>query len=324
MKILIDCAGGDKAYSAPIEGAKLASKDFDAEIILIGNEENMKKTCNDFKIIASENDISNEDKGIEVIKKKKSSSMVQGMMMVKNGEVDAFVSAGNTGAMVAGATLFAGRLEGILRPALAPLLPTRKGVMMLIDGGANLECRPEFLYQFGVMGAVYMKNVEKIFRPKVGLLNVGVEEGKGLENIKDAYALLNKPNENFEFVGNIEGRDFVDGICDVLVAEGFAGNVMLKSVEGVGSFVKSELKEAIYGSTMGKLGGLLLKKQFMAFMDKLDYTKYGGAPLLGVNGAVIKAHGSSNATAFYHAIRQAVGFVESNVNSNILNGIKKP
>lgn len=317
MKILIDCAGGDRAYTAPIEGAKLASKDFNAEIILIGNEEKIKKTCDSFEMIASEDDIANEDKGIEVIKKKKSSSMVKGMMMVKNGEVDAFVSAGNTGAMVAGATLFVGRLEGILRPALAPMLPTQKGVMMLIDGGANLECKPEFLEQFGMMGAVYMKNVEKKNSPKVGLLNVGAEEGKGLETIKEAYELLSKPNDAFEFIGNVEGRDFVDGVCDVLVAEGFAGNVMLKSIEGVGGFVKTELKEAIYGSAIGKIGGLLLKKQFKAFMDKLDYTKYGGAPLLGVNGAVIKAHGSSNAVAFYHAIRQAVEFVGSGVNAEI-------
>jgi len=341
MKILIDCMGGDKAPHAPIEGAIRASKEFGAEISFIGNPGEIKKYIPDgFEIIASQDDITNDDK-IEAVKKKKNSSMVLGMKAIKSGEFDAFVSAGNSGALVASATLYAGRLPGVLRPALAPILPTETGCFMLIDAGANLECKPEFLVQFGLMGTVYMQNVQGIERPKVGLLNVGAEEGKGGNLLNEAFRLLEQTPPSaygghlplageasarliYEFVGNVEPRDFPKGVCDVLVAEGFAGNVMLKSIEGMGLFIKDNLKEAIFGSILSKIGALFMKKSLTGLMNKMDYSQYGGAPMLGVNGAVIKAHGSSNGTAFYHAVRQAVGFVGSGVNEKIEERLSKP
>lgn len=348
MRVVIDCSGGDRAPEAPIEGAMLAQKDFGADIIFVGNENEIRKHAGDgARIIASEDDITNEDKALDAVKRKKNSSMVLGLKMVKDGEADAFVSAGNTGALVAASTLYVGRLKGVLRPSLATLLPTKKGAMMLIDAGANLECKPEFLKQFGVMGAIYMKKVHNINLPKVGILNIGAEAEKGLDNIKEAAKLLEKGNHpvafgttppmegnfkgaglprrfalrndevGYEFAGNVEARDFADGAIDVLVSEGFSGNVMLKSVEGAASFMKDEMKAAIYSSFLSKIGGALLKKSFNSMLDKLDYTKYGGAPLIGTDGVVVKAHGSSNALAFYNAIRQAKLFWESGVNEEI-------
>ncbi|MCL2740397.1 MAG: phosphate acyltransferase PlsX [Oscillospiraceae bacterium] len=328
MRILVDCSGGDKAPQAAIEGAVRAAKEFSCEISFIGNPDDIKKYAPEsFEIIASEDDITNEDK-IDAIKKKKNSSMVLGMKLIKEGKFDAFVSAGNSGALVASATLYAGRLPGVARPALAPVLPTESGCFMLIDAGANLECKPEFLAQFGMMGAIYMQNVQKVARPRVGLLNVGAEEGKGGTVLGEAAEMLRRgdrprspagdgDHRPYEFVGNVEARDFPKGVCDVLVAEGFAGNVMLKSIEGMGLFIKDNLKEAVFGSLKSKIGALFMKKSLTALMNKMDYSGYGGAPMLGVNGAVIKAHGSSNSTAFYHAIRQAVSFVESGVNEKI-------
>jgi len=318
MKIAIDCSGGDKAPKAPIEGALLAQKELGVDIVFVGNEQQIQSHVgSNAHIVPSQNDITNEDKALDSVKHKKNSSMVLGLKMLKNQEVNAFVSAGNTGALVAASTLYVGRLEGVLRPALATLLPTKKGVLMLIDAGANLECKPEFLHQFGIMGAIYMKNMHGASNPKVGLLNVGAEEEKGLENIKEAAKLLSNAS-NYNFIGNVEARDFANDVCDVLVSEGFSGNVMLKSIEGVASFVKNELKEAIFSSWASKIGGALLKKSFNNMLDKMDYTKHGGAPLLGTNGTVIKAHGSSNAMAFYNAIRQAKSFSESMVNEKIV------
>ena len=312
MKIAIDAMGGDNAPQAIVEGSIQAVREYGVTVFLFGIEneilkyipEDMKNDTK-IKIIDAPEVILTEDSPVKAIKQKKNSSMVMGLKAVKEKDCDAFLSAGSTGAFLAGSLLKVGRIKGIDRPALAPILPTiNGGGCMIIDGGANTDCKAKNLLQFATLGSVYMEKVAKIKKPKVGLLNIGTEEAKGNDLVKETYPLL-KGMQNINFVGNIEARDVVDYACDVLVTDGFAGNILLKSVEGTALTIFKALKKEMTSNFKSKVGALLLKSSLQGFKRKFDYTEVGGAPFLGIDGIMIKAHGSSDAKAIKNAIRQA-------------------
>jgi phosphate acyltransferase len=310
MKIAIDAMGGDHAPKSAVEGAIQGVKEYGVEVCLIGVKAEIHKYMSEedksndkIHIIEASEIISNDDVPVTAIKQKKDSSMVVGLKQVKDGSCDAFLSAGSTGAFLAGSLLKVGRIKGIDRPALSPLIPTMKGSCMIIDAGANLDCKPKNLQQFAMMGSIYMEKVMGISKPRVGLLNVGTEAGKGNELTKQSYELLSRMNVNF--IGNIEARDVAEGICDVCVCDGFAGNVLLKNTEGVAQVIFDMLKGILMQNTMSKIAALMLKKGLRAFKKKFDYKEVGGAPFMGIDGIMIKAHGSSDARAVKNAIRQA-------------------
>jgi phosphate acyltransferase len=310
MKIAIDAMGGDHAPKSAVEGAIQGVKEYGVEVCLIGVKAEIHKYMSEedksndkIHIIEASEIISNDDVPVTAIKQKKDSSMVVGLKQVKDGNCDAFLSAGSTGAFLAGSLLKVGRIKGIDRPALSPLIPTMKGSCMIIDAGANLDCKPKNLQQFAMMGSIYMEKVMGISKPRVGLLNVGTEAGKGNELTKQSYELLSRMNVNF--IGNIEARDVAEGICDVCVCDGFAGNVLLKNTEGVAQVIFDMLKGILMQNTMSKIAALMLKKGLRAFKKKFDYKEVGGAPFMGIDGIMIKAHGSSDARAVKNAIRQA-------------------
>jgi len=318
MKIAIDAMGGDHAPEAVLQGALLAREENpDAELILLGRLADMEAVLEGVSrerltLVDAPEVIETGDAPIQSIRTKKNSSLVRGLAMVKAGEADAFVSAGSTGALMAGALFGIGRIKGIERPALAPLLPTRKGTRsMLIDCGANAQCRPESLLQFAQMGTAYMNAVEGVDKPVVALMNIGTEEEKGNDLYKEAHQALKASGLNF--YGNLEARDTLEGVADVLVCDGFTGNMILKTIEGTAKFILRFMKDRFLGSLHGKLGALLLKGDLKAAQKELDYTQYGGAPLLGVKGVVIKAHGSSNDLAFSRAVGQATKAVRQNL-----------
>ncbi len=318
MRIIVDAMGGDHAPKEVILGSIQAARELDAEIILTGKKEiieaQLKKEeypADKVHVINADEIITNEDIPTRAIKVKKDSSMVVGLKMLKRKEGDAFVSAGNTGALLTGSLLLVGRIKGVDRPALTPLLPTEKGCALLIDAGANTNCRPENLLQFGIMGSTYMKNVVGIKNPRVGLVNVGSEEGKGNDVIKAAFSLLK--DAPISFIGNIEAREIPAGAVDVIVCDGFVGNVILKLMEGMGLMFYSNVKEIFTKNIFTYLAALMVKSGLKNFNKKMDYTEYGGAPLLGIDGVVIKVHGSSKAKSFYYAIKQAKKFVETGV-----------
>lgn len=316
MKIVVDAMGGDKAPKEIIKGCILASEKVDAEIVLCGIEKIINKelkkmgyTGSRITVHNTTEVVTNEDTPTKAIKSKKDSSMVVGLRLLDEGNGDVFISAGNTGALMAGAFLQIDRIKGVDRPALAPALPTLKGPVLLVDAGSNTNCKPENLLQFAIMGSIYMKNIIGIDNPRVGLVNIGVEEGKGTELTKQTYALLKQSGLNF--VGNIEGRDLPIGNVDVAVCDGFTGNVILKVMEGMGKAVSKLLKDEIKSSFVSKIGALFMKSAFDKFKKKLDYTEYGGALYLGIQKPVIKCHGSSNAKAIMNAIEQAELFVKN-------------
>ena len=327
MKIAIDAMGGDNAPKALVEGCIDAANEYEIEIYLVGMKNEIEKFIDGVKpkkgtihIVHAGEVITNEDTPVQGIKQKKDSSMVVGLKMVKDEQCHAFLSAGNTGAFLAGALLKVGRIKGIDRPALAPLLPTAKGGCMLIDAGANVDCKPKNLLQFAIMGSIYMEKVAGVLSPRVGLLSVGTEETKGNELTKQSYELLK--NSNLNFVGNIEARDISAGICDVCVCDGFVGNVVLKNTEGLASTIMSLLKEEFMKSTVSKFGAILLKNSFKSFKKRFDYKEYGGAPFLGINGIMIKAHGSSDRRAIMNAIRQAKLLYDNNCIDRIVMDLK--
>ena len=248
-----------------------------------------------------------DDHADAVLKSKKDSSMAVGFNLLKNGEGDAFVSAGNSGALCMGATLAVKRIKGIKRPAFSPVMPSANGFFMLVDGGANVDCRPEMLVQFAVMGSIYMNRVMKIENPRVGLANVGTEDHKGNELYQTTYQLLKESNLNF--VGNVEGRDIPQGICDVVVCDGFTGNLILKTYEGVAMVVMNEIKSLFTGSLKGKLSASLVLGDIKKLKKKLDHNTYGGAPVLGASKPVFKAHGSAKAVTVKNAIRLSRDYV---------------
>lgn len=318
MNIIVDAFGGDNAPLEVIKGAAEAVAKLDVDVTLTGNESIIKKTAEEngisldrISIIHTESVIDIHEEPTEVIKGKSDCSMAVGLKALSEGKGDAFVSAGSTGALVVGATFIAKRLKGIKRAALAPILPTAKGHVILMDGGANVDCRPEMLLQFGIMGSCYMERVMGLKSPKVGLLNVGAEDTKGREMDIEAYKLLK--DAPLDFYGNLEARELPFGVCQVAVSDGFTGNIALKLYEGMGSFFAGELKGMLTSGLSGKLAALMIMPKVKAFKKKLDYTEVGGAVLMGISKPVIKAHGSSNAKAFYNAIRQAKNCVDGKV-----------
>ncbi|MBP1156051.1 MULTISPECIES: phosphate acyltransferase PlsX [unclassified Paenibacillus] len=310
MRIAIDAMGGDHAPQAAMEGAAAAAKEWsDITVIVVGDTARLEpllqgnKPANLELRHASET-IEADDEPVKAVRRKKDASMVVAGRMVKEQEADAMISAGNTGALMTTGLLVVGRIEGIERPALAPMLPTTDGEGILaLDLGANMDATAEQLVQYAIMGSLYRSKVHGLSEPRVGLLNVGTEAMKGNEVAKAAYPLLEQAP--IRFVGNVESRDILRKPCDVVVCDGFAGNIMLKSMEGTASVIFSALKEEFTRTWYTKIAAAIVKKGLGQFRKKLDYTEHGAAPLLGINGLVLKSHGSSNAVAFKNAVRQA-------------------
>lgn len=328
MKIAVDGMGGDKAPQVVVEGVIEAINQYGVDVIITGPEDLILKEVNKYtydksklQILHCSEIIDCNEEPVKAIRRKKDSSLYKALELVKNGEADAIISAGSTGALMAGATLIIGRIKGIDRPALAPVMPGKNGHFMLIDCGANAECKPHYLVQFAKMGTVYMENIMNMQNPSVGLINIGTEEEKGNDLTKAAYKLLKDAPINF--VGNIEPREIPTGNTKVLVCDGFVGNTVLKMYEGVAKNLLLTLKEEILSSTRGKIGGLMLKPVFKNLKNKFDYKEVGGAAFLGVNGICIKAHGSSDSRAIKNAVNQAKNFYDNNVISKIKNNIEK-
>lgn len=322
MKIIVDAMGGDHAPGAAVMGAIQGSKEFGVEITLVGQGEAILKTLEEHKLSAlpSGVEIAHASEIIEmcddpttVLRQKKDSSMVVGLNLLKQGEGDAFISAGNTGALLGGATLLVKRIPGIRRAALAPVIPSSDGHTLLLDAGANAVCTPEYLMQFAFMGSVYAKNIMGRENPRIGLVNIGTEESKGTELQLGTLPLLKEAHAQgkINFIGNIESRDAMLGVADVLVADGWTGNIMLKTMEGCGKFVGAELKTMFYENLKTKVAGAIMKNSMADLKRKLSSSSVGGTALLGVQKPVIKAHGSSSALAITNAVRQARDFTQS-------------
>ncbi len=317
MKIAIDAFGGDNAPDEIINGAYDGIKEYDVEDVLAGAEEKIKERMKALGVKSDKLSIANangvieiEDNPMDIRKAKADCSMGVAFSLVKNGEADAFVSAGSTAALVVGGTMIIGRIKGIKRPALAPVMPSINGYYMLLDGGANVECRPEMLQQFAVMGSVYMDKIMNVQSPRVGLINVGTEDEKGRELEQETNKLLKTTPLNY--IGNVEAREIPLGACDVAITDGFTGNVFLKTVEGMGRFMKISLKKIFFRTAITKIGAVFTMKGIKQVSKQMDYKEVGGSPLLGTAKPVIKAHGSSDAKAFKNAIRQAKEFIENN------------
>lgn len=326
MRIIVDAFGGDNAPLEILKGCAMAVKEYGVDIIACGSEHTIREVCKKNRISLDRISITDVEKVIpveadptEVVKSYDDCTMAVGMKMLAAGEGDAFVSAGSTGAIVVGASLYVKRIKGIKRAALATVIPSQDGCYMLLDMGANAECRPEMLVQFGIMGSAYMEHVMGVERPRVGIINIGAEENKGLDLQIEAYHIMQHAPVNF--VGNVEPRDLPFTKCDVAVADGFVGNVVLKLTEGLGSWFARELKGVLFQNMASKIGAVFLSKGVLAFKKKMDYTEYGGAPLMGISKPVIKAHGSSNAKAFKNAIRQAMEYTERGVIGEITDAL---
>ncbi|MDD6155741.1 MAG: phosphate acyltransferase PlsX [Lachnospiraceae bacterium] len=323
-RVVLDAMGGDNAPSAPVQGAVDAvNARNDIKVLLAGQEDVIREELNKYtypeeqiEIVPATEVIEMAEPPVVAIRKKKDSSIVVGMNLVKNGEADAFVSAGSSGAILVGGQLIVGRIKGIKRPPLAPLIPTKKGVSLLIDCGANVDARAEHLVQFAQMGSLYMENVVGIKNPRVALVNIGAEDEKGNALVKDTLPLLRECGD-INFVGSIESRDIPQGDADVIVCEAFTGNVILKLYEGLSSTLISVIKQGLKSTFRSKIGAALalpaLKKTLKAF----DASEYGGAPLLGLNGLVVKTHGSSKAVEIRNSIFQCVTFNQQDINGKI-------
>ena len=330
MTIIVDGFGGDNAPLEIIKGCAMAVEKFDdIEIVLTGDEKKINEIASNegismerIDVVHAHDVIEMSDHPTELMKTKKGSSMAVGLSMLAEGRGDAMISAGSTGAMLTGATLIVKRIKGVKRPALAPVMPNADGKFMLIDCGANADCRPEMLVQFAHMGSVYMKNVLGVENPRVGLANIGTEETKGDELRKAAYELLkNEPNINF--IGNFETRDIAEGGVDVLVADGFTGNIILKTYEGVATMLSGKFKGVFKKNIINKLGAAVMLKDLNEIKRSMDHNEYGGAPFLGVRKPVFKAHGSSKAITICNAIRLTREFVSSNVIGKIAEDISE-
>ncbi len=324
IRVAVDAMGGDNAPGQIVAGAVQAAKARpDMEILLVGREEPVKAELAKHEHDASRISVVNATEVIETseppvnaIRRKKDSSIVVGMNLVKRGEADAFVSAGSSGAVLAGGQFIVGRVRGVERPPLAPLIPTEKGVSLLIDCGANVDARPSHLVQFARMGSIYMENIIGIKKPRVAIVNIGMEEEKGNALVKETFPLL-KACEDIHFIGNIEAREIPHGYADVIVCEAFVGNVILKLYEGVGDTLIRVVKQGMMTSLRGKIGAILVKPSLKKALKRFDASEYGGAPLLGLNGLVVKAHGNSTATEISNSIIQCVSFKEQNINEKI-------
>ncbi len=330
MRIVLDAMGGDFAPQVPVMGAVQAVKELGVNIVLVGKrdliEEELKKysyPAHLIEVVDAPQVVAMDEQPAKALKKRGSSIHV-GLNLVKEGKADAFVSAGNTGAVMAVSLFTVGRVKGVERPAITAILPNLTGYTFLLDVGANVDCKPSHLLQFAVMGSVYARYVLGEENPRVGLLNVGEEEGKGNELTKEAYKLLKAVGERgLNFVGNAEGRDIYSGKFDVVVCDGFVGNVCLKLSESLAKILAKILKEEIEKHFISRVGAITLKPAIKSFKKRIDYAEIGGAPLLGLNAPVIISHGSSNAKAIKNAIRTATRFVRSDLNRHIQEEIEK-
>lgn len=327
MKIIVDAFGGDNAPLEILKGCAEAIAEYGIDILLVGSKSKIEKVANENGVILyrmeihdTEDIITNEDDPSEIMKSKNKSTMAEGLRLLAQGEGDAFVSAGNSGALVMGSTFIVKRIKGIKRCAFAPIIPKEKGCFMLIDCGANVECRPEMLKQFGIMGSIYMDKVMGVKNPRVGLVNVGVEEHKGGDFQHETYNKLKGSNLNF--VGNIEAREIPVDAADVVVTDGFTGNVMLKLYEGVALTLMGKIKEVLSANVKTKIAGAMILPEMKALKKQIDYNEFGGAPIMGISKPVFKAHGSSNAKTFKNAIRLTVDYVKGNVAEEIKNAIE--
>ncbi|MCI8961492.1 MAG: phosphate acyltransferase PlsX [Clostridia bacterium] len=340
MVIILDAMGGDNAPEATIKGAVKAIKEVgeNTEILLTGNEEIINSKVKELfgkdtigeispkiKIHNTTETIEMEDKPTEAIKHKKDSSMVVGFKLLKEGKGDVFVSAGNSGALLTGATLLVGRIKGIDRPALAGILPSYHSRLLLIDSGANTNCKPINLLQFAQMSTIYLRNTFEIEKPAIGLLNIGTEETKGNELTRESYNLLKEKSEELgiNFVGNVEGRDAFSGKIDAIVTDGFTGNIFLKAIEGIGKLVKKSLTESLKHNILSVIGAIPCIPAINRFKKTMDYKEYGGALFLGVKKPVVKAHGSSDEYLFYFTIKQAEQFVNNKAVDRMIEEFEK-
>ncbi len=324
IKVVVDAMGGDYAPAEPVKGAVEAIKtDTRVQVLLTGQPEKIEAELAKYEypkeqiaIVPASEVIETGEPPVHAIRKKKDSSIVVGMNMVRHGEADAFVSSGSTGAVLVGGQTIVGRIKGVERPPLAPLIPTETGVSLLIDCGANVDARPSHLVQFAVMGSVYMERVVGVKRPRVAIVNIGVEEEKGNALVKETYPLL-KQNSQINFIGSIEARDIPKGEADVIVCEAFVGNVILKLYEGVGATLISKVKAGMMTSLRSKIGALLVKPALKETLKSFDASQYGGAPLLGLKGLVVKTHGSSKSVEFKNSILQCIAFKEQEISRKI-------
>jgi glycerol-3-phosphate acyltransferase PlsX len=331
IDIVLDAMGSDKTPDPEIRGAALACRHFDVRVHLVGPEETLRPALNHLlgkshglpiSIVHASEWISMEDKAAQAVRSKRDSSMRVGLKMVREGRAAGFVTAGNTGAAMATAKMVLGALAGVDRPALVAILPTIPGTpSLLLDVGANVDCTPENLVQFAIMGQMYARNVLKVANPRVGLLSIGEEDSKGNTLTRDTLPLLRALALNF--IGNVEGRDLYNGSVDVTVCDGFVGNVALKTSEGLAKLVNTSLRESLKSTVTSQVGALLSRKAFHAFKKRLDYSEYGGAPLLGVRGVCIIGHGSSNEKAIMNGIRVAAEFAQAEVNAAIETALKQ-
>ncbi|EGT2202139.1 TPA: phosphate acyltransferase PlsX [Clostridioides difficile] len=329
MKIVIDGMGGDNAPKSNVEGAVNAIKEYQVDLIITGDKDLLEKEFSNYEfdrnkleIVHTTEIIENEDKPVKAIRSKKDSSMVVALNLVKEGKADAIISAGNTGALLAGGLFVVGRIKGIDRPCLCSAIPNvKRGMTLIADCGANADCKPKNLVEFAAMSNIYSRKVLGLENPKVALANVGLEEGKGNDLVKRSYEEIKKLDLNF--IGNVEAREVINAYTDIIICDGFTGNILLKSAEGVALSVMSLIKETFMASTKSKIGALLIKDDLRKLKSFIDYSEYGGAPLLGLNGGVIKAHGSSDAKAIKNAINQGIKFSKGKVVEDINQFISK-
>lgn len=326
MKIIVDAFGGDNAPLEILKGCAQAAEELDLDIMLTGGEAEIRRVAkenaislNRIEIIDAPDVITMADHAGEIMKSKSNSSMAEGLRRLAQGEGDAFISAGNSGALVVGATLIVKRIKGIKRIAFAPIIPKKDGCFMLIDSGANVECKADMLRQFGVMGSIYMKKVMNIKNPRVALANIGTEDHKGGELQHDAFAMLKDSALNF--VGNIEARDIPLDAGDVIVADGFTGNIILKTYEGVAMMLMGKLKGIFLKNIINKIAAIIVSKDIKALKKTVDYNEYGGAPLMGCAKPVFKAHGSAKAKTFFNALRLTKAYVAGGVVNEIASSV---
>lgn len=323
-KVVLDAMGGDHAPLEVVKGAVEATeKEKNVMVYLTGQEDVIKAELGKYtydqdriKVVNATEVIEMAEPPVNAIRKKKDSSMVVGMKMVRAGEADAFVSAGSSGAVLVGGQTIVGRIKGVERPPLAPLIPTENGVSLLVDCGANVDARPSHLVQFAKMGSIYMEHVIGIKNPRVAIVNIGAEEEKGNALVKETFPLLKK-ERNINFIGSIEARDIPHGKADVIVCEAFSGNIILKLYEGVGSVLIKQIKAGLMTTLRSKIGALLAKPAIKETMKKFDASEYGGAPLLGLKGLVVKTHGSSTSKEISNSILQCITFKEQKINEKI-------
>ena len=324
VRIAIDAMGGDNAPAEIVKGSVEAiNEQSGIQVLLVGKEDEIKAELskytydeNRLSVVHAPEVITNDESPVTAIRRKKDSSIVEALNLVKNKEADAFISAGSTGAVLVGGQLVVGRIKGVERPPLAPLIPTNNGVSLLVDCGANVDARPSHLLQFAKMGSVYMEHVVGIKNPRVAIVNIGTEEEKGNMLVKETYPLLKACND-INFIGSIEAREIPNGGADVIVCEAFVGNVILKLYEGLGSTLISKIKAGLVSTTRSKIGALLVKPAIKETLKSFDASRYGGAPLLGLKGLVVKIHGNAKSGEVKNSILQCVTFSEQDINEKI-------